>query len=100
MCSHKHRGCPHLVGLLPDSTQLGQHTVKTAVTSYTAPVPYGCIEGVFCIVCADEGKRGYPRCEVFPRLHGGNSGVCPRFTQITNAHTHTHTSSQTWSQHV
>ena len=47
--------------------------------------------GRFCIVCADKGKRGYPRCEEFPRLHGGNSGVCPRFTRITNAHIHTYT---------
>ena len=23
MCSHRHRGCPHLVGPLPDPTQLG-----------------------------------------------------------------------------
>ena len=44
-----------------------------------------------CIVCAIKGKQGYSQCEEFPQLHGGNSGVCPRFTQITHAHTHTHT---------
>ena len=49
----------------------------------------GTYRGRFCIVCADKGKQGYLRCEEFPRLHGGNSGVCPWLTQITNAHTHT-----------
>ena len=97
MCSHRHRGCPHLVGLQPDFTQLGLHTVKTAITSYTPPVPLGTYRGRFSIVWADKGKRGYPRCEEFPRLHGGNSGVCPRFTRITNAHTHTHTHTHTHS---
>ena len=55
----------------------------------------GTYRGRFCIVWADKGKRGYPRCEEFPRLHGGNSGVCPRFTQITNTHTHTHIQTHT-----
>ena len=50
----------------------------------------GTYRGRFCIVWADKGKRGYPRCEEFPRLHRENSGVCPWFTRITNAHTHTH----------
>ena len=100
MCSHRHRGCPHLVGLQPDFTQLGLHTVKTAITSYTPPVPLGTYRGRFSIVWADKGKRCYPRCEEFPRLHGGNSGVCPRFTRITNAHTHTHTSIHTHHDHT
>ena len=91
MCSHRHRGCPHLVGLLPDSTQLGQHTVKTAIISYT-PVPQETYRGrFFASFALIKGNGGYPRCEEFPRLHGGNCGMCPRFTQITNAHTHTHT---------
>ena len=71
MCSYRHRGCPHLVGLLPDSTQLGQHTVKMAITSYTPPVD-GDIHGV---------RR--------------NSCVYPRFTQITHTHTHLHTDTHT-----
>ena len=60
----------------------------------------GTYKGRFCIVWADTGKRGYPRCgEEFPRLHGVNSGVCPRFTRITSAHTNVHLIFCMYSQH-
>ena len=53
---------------------------------------------VFCIVCADKGKRGYPRCEEFPQ----NSPVTRRIfwcvspihTNYKRTYTHTHTRAQ------
>ena len=46
----------------------------------------GRIEGVFCIVCADKGKRGYPRCEEFPQLHRGYSDVPDSHKLQTHTH--------------
>ena len=88
MCLHQHRDCPHLVGLLPDPTQLGQHTVKTAITSYTPLVPYGRIEGVFASFVLLKGNRDIPGVRSFP---GYTEEILVCVPDSHKLHTHTHT---------